>query len=88
MGSQAKERSAVRDCKLQARWRDRHAKGKFSTREEGIAYFRRFFAHVTTSRFLTGQTDGPRGPFRNLSLPWLMHPEHFLDVIEGKYHDA
>lgn len=74
---------------LRARWRGRYEQGKFSTQEEGVAWFRKFFAHVARSKFLTGQAEGQGGrpPFV-ADLEWLISPTNFVRVIEGKYTDA
>lgn len=76
----------ARKSHLQARWRERFVAGKFHTKDEGLAWFRRLFAYVGKSKFLTGQVPGREGraPFA-LKLWWLVMPENFAKVIEGDY---
>lgn len=73
---------------LRARWREAAARGKYTTIEDGLAYWRAYLTHVAQSKFLTGQVDGRDGkpPFF-AELPWLLRSNNFLAVIEGRYHD-
>jgi len=48
---------------------------------------RRFFTHVGASRFLTGRVGGKDGRVFAPGLDWLVLPENFAKVIEGRYHD-
>jgi hypothetical protein len=78
---------------LRSRWR---AKSKpngtgagYTTVEAGIEWWRQFFAWVAQSKFLTGQagvSNGRSKPFV-ADLEWLVTPNNFAKVIEGKYHD-
>lgn len=65
---------------LRTRWRE-------DAKRQSLDYWRRFFAHVAGSPFLTGRVakDG-KAPFF-ASLDWLVKPENFAKVIEGRYHD-
>ena len=74
---------------LRARWRKGVADGKYSTVEDGLAHWRRFFEFVAKSRFLTGLTDGRDGkpPFV-ADLEWLIRPTNFSKIVEGKYHSG
>jgi hypothetical protein len=51
-----------------------------------MAYFRKLFAYVGQSKFLTGRasTKGDH-PFI-VELEWLVKPLNWAKVIEGKYH--
>lgn len=71
----------ARAAHLQARWREDH-------RRQSVDWWRRLFAHIAESDFLTGKvsTDG-RKPF-TASLEWLLKPENFAKVREGRYHDG
>ncbi|WP_051409185.1 hypothetical protein [Syntrophorhabdus aromaticivorans] len=63
---------------LQARWRED------SERQE-LGWWKDFFAYVARSNFLTGQVQtGDRRPFV-ADLPWILEPEHFVKILEGKY---
>lgn len=76
---------------IRARWREeakpREKHRGYSTAEDGLAYWRRFFAWVSDSKFLTGKEPGRDGkpPFV-ASLPWLVKSENFAKCIEGNYH--
>lgn len=71
---------------LQARWRERWNAKKYRTQPEGIAYWQRLFRHVHENcDWLMGKISGNRDrPFR-ADLAWLVKPENFAKLIEGKY---
>lgn len=53
---------------------------------QNLDYWRRLFAYVAESGFLTGKVSTPgRKPF-TASLEWLLKPENFAKVREGRYH--
>jgi hypothetical protein len=77
---------------MRSRWRDeakpnREKHRGYRTLEEGLAYWRRFFAYCAESKFLTGRAPGRDGkpPFV-ASLAWLTKEENFVKAIEGTYH--
>lgn len=70
----------TRRTHLRARWRE-------DRKRQDLAYWRRFFVHVAASAFLTGQVCGQGGRPFFAALDWLVKPENFAKVIEGKYHD-
>ncbi len=77
-------RNSTRDGLIRQRWRD--CRSKFSTQDEGLEFFREFFQHVQTSKFLTGRIDSTnRAPFV-ADLEWLMRPTNFAKTVEGRYH--
>jgi len=65
---------------LRQRWRE-------DAKRQRIEWWRRFFAYVAESRFLTGRAENEPGrdPFV-ADLEWLIRPRNFVKVIEGKYH--
>lgn len=65
---------------LRQRWRE-------SEKRQSIGWWRKFFAYVAESRFLTGRGEASPGrdPFV-ADLEWLVRPQNFAKVIEGKYH--
>lgn len=69
-----------RQSNLRARWRE-------DAKRQSLDYWRRFFAHVSASPFLTGQRTGQDGRAFLPGLDWLVMPENFAKVIEGRYHD-
>ena len=65
---------------LRARWRE-------DPKRQSLDYWRRYFAHVAASPFLTGKVEGQGGrPFLP-GLDWLVRASNFAKVIEGRYHD-
>jgi hypothetical protein len=86
--TQVVEWNDQRKAIARARWREKAAaKPGYRTVEDGLAYWRRFFEYVASSRFLTGKADpGPsRKPFV-ATLEWLLRPKNFAKVVEGTYH--
>lgn len=82
-------RNASRDGYVRQRWRDVFAMGKARDRQDAIALFEEFFAYAAKSKFLTGRSAGEknRKPFV-ADFEWLMRPNNFAKVVEGRYHDA
>jgi DNA-binding IclR family transcriptional regulator len=71
----------TRAAHLQARWRE-------DSKRQDVDWWRRLFAYVAESDFLTGKVSAPgRKPFC-ASLEWLLKPENFAKVREGRYHDG
>ena len=72
---------------MRTRWRwvlsakkksgDRYA----TNRDEAIAWFGRFFAHVAKSEFLSGTN----GKWTGCDLGWLMKADNFAKVVSGNY---
>jgi uncharacterized protein YdaU (DUF1376 family) len=71
--------SQKRQRALNARIRERMKDGKPA---ETVQYWREFFAKVAQSEFLCGR--GRSTDFR-ADLEWLLRPENFAKVIEGRY---
>ena len=69
--------STKRRQALDARIRERCKDGKPA---QSIHYWREFFSHVAASDFLAGRKTEFRA-----DLEWLIRPENFAKVIEGKY---
>lgn len=72
---------------LRARWRETAAEKQWETCAQGLAYLRKLFAYVGSSPFLSGKTKPGSGhrPFM-IELEWLVNPQNWAKVIEGKYH--
>jgi uncharacterized protein YdaU (DUF1376 family) len=70
-----------RQSALRTRWRE-------DAKRQRLDYWQRFFDYVSESRFLTGQVGGKDGRTFTPGLDWLVLPENFAKVIEGRYHDA
>lgn len=78
----------TREKMLASRWRERSAAGKYLTEKEGLAYWKNLFSYIRDNcPFLMGQVaphDSNRPPFR-ASLDWIVRPQNFAKIIEGKY---
>ena len=72
---------------LRARWRETAVAEKWETETDGLAYMRRLFGYVGRSAFLTGRSKGggDRPPFV-AELAWIVNPQNWAKVHEGKYH--
>ena len=72
---------------LRARWRETAASDGWVTEEDGLNYFRRLFGYISRSAFLTGRAKSQDGrpPFV-AELAWIVCPENWAKVHEGKYH--
>lgn len=71
----------ARQQALRARWNE-------DPKRQSLEYWRKFFAYVADSEFLTGRartTDGRR-PFV-ASLDWIVKAENFTKIREGRYHN-
>jgi hypothetical protein len=77
----------ARAAHLRARWRETAVDKGWRSEAEGLEYLRRLFRYVGQSRFLTGRAPAAQGrpPFV-AELAWLVCPENWAKVIEGKYH--
>lgn len=79
MGRQVRVWGDARKRKLRARWRE-------EPKRQNLEWWERFFAYIAGSPFLTGKVhDAKRQPFE-IGLDWIVAPENFAKIIEGKYH--
>jgi len=67
---------------LKQRWKE-------NKKHQALDWWKQYFEHIKQSEFLTGRTVGREGkpPFL-ADLEWLVRPNNFVKVIEGKYHGA
>ena len=72
---------------LKARWNEKRKEGKFTTEEEGVEYFRKFFQYVRKSDFLMGKVTNRDGKAFQADIRWLVKAGNFDKVVEGKYHE-
>jgi hypothetical protein len=81
MARAVREWTPARAMHLRARWRE-------DTKRQELDWWRRFFAYIAESEFLTSRakTAAGRKPFV-LSLDWLVKTENFAKVREGAYHE-
>ena len=75
----------TRKSHLQARWRERWKAGKYASQTDGVAYWTRLFRHVRTCDWLMGRVTGRDGRAFKASLGWIVRPENFAKLIEGRY---
>lgn len=72
---------------LRTRWNEKRKEGKFSTVDEGVEYFRKFFKYVGQSAFLMGRVTSRDGRTFQADIRWLLKASNFDKVLEGKYHE-
>ena len=78
--------SGQRQSHLQARWREGYARKCYATQAEGIDYWRRYFGYVKKMDWLMGRCSGRDGrPSFRADLAWLVRPDNFAKVVEGRY---
>ena len=79
--------TGARAAALKARWRwvltakKRDGSRYAANREEALSWFRRFFAYVAESDFLTGRD----GKWTACDLGWLCNESNFAKVLQGNY---
>jgi hypothetical protein len=80
VGTRVRIWNGTRSKHLQARWRE-------DAKRQDLLWWKKFFEYVSQSEFLTGQTPPARDrdPFV-VSLDWLVNPQNFAKVIEGRYN--
>lgn len=85
-------RNDDRDSLLRTRWRESGqrlvAAGKPPTKQNCLAWWRKYFARVRASPLLMGQIEqkGRDSPWM-ADFEWLIRPKNFAKVIEGRYLD-
>lgn len=80
-GRQVRVWSDTRKAKLRARWKE-------DPKRQGLEWWSKFFGYIAESDFLTGKTaSAGRRPFE-LGLEWIVSPENFAKILEGKYENA
>lgn len=78
----------ARQQNLTARWRERWKAGKYATQAGGLDFWRRLFVYIGRDcDWLMGRAEnyGGRKPFQ-ASLDWIVKPQNFAKIIEGKYY--
>lgn len=64
---------------LRARWNE-------DAKRQNLDYWKRFFAFIAESEFLTGRKVGKDGRTFTPGLEWIVKPENFSKIREGRYH--
>lgn len=80
-GRQVRIWNDTRKAKLRARWKE-------DPKRQSLEWWGKFFGYISESDFLTGKTaSAGRRPFE-LGLEWIVSPENFAKILEGKYHEG
>jgi uncharacterized protein YdaU (DUF1376 family) len=69
---------ATRQRHLATRWKE-------DPKRQSLIYWRDLFTYIAKSKFLTGQTQDKNGRPFLASLDWIVQPENFAKIIEGRY---
>lgn len=79
--------NSARAANLRSRWRSTAAAKHWESKDDGLAYFRKFFLWCRNSQFLMGKVN-PKKDARafELELAWLVNATNWTKVHEGKYH--
>lgn len=74
---------------LRSRWQEAakvmHSNGKhtlYSDLDSGLIFWKRFFTHLSKSKFLTSDES------KFFDLPWLLKKSNFYKALDGKYNNA
>jgi hypothetical protein len=73
-----KKWNETRQKHLAARWKE-------DTEQSNLKWWENFFEYIGKSKFLTGRVTGRDGHAFFASLDWIVKPENFAKIIEGKY---
>lgn len=81
------EGDSKREGNLRARWRDCWKRGKYTTTQEGLEYWRTVFEYIRDKcPFLMGQVlDHEGNPRFRATLEWIVKSGNFAKIIEHKY---
>jgi len=74
---------------LRQRWREVAidlSKNGPASHADMLAWWKQFFEHIRSSKFLTGKTQSKDKPPFLADLEWIIKPTNFAKIIEGKYH--
>lgn len=74
---------------LRQRWREVAidlSKNGAVSHADMLAWWKQFFEHIRSSKFLTGKTQSKDKPPFLADLEWIIKPTNFAKIIEGKYH--
>lgn len=69
----------VRASNLRSRWRE-------DKKRQNLDYWKRLFSYISKSDFLMGKVINGNGRPFEISLDWIVKPQNFAKIIEGKYH--
>lgn len=79
--------TGTRSDHLRARWRETAASKGWESEPDGLTYLRKLFVYIGQSAFLTGRAKPVNGkPAFIAELAWIVSPQNWAKVHEGKYH--
>lgn len=83
-----REWNNARQGYLKSRWREKALERHWKSKQEGLAMFAKLFDFIGESKFLTGKVQAQRDkpPFV-ATLEWIVRPNNWAKIIEGKYHN-
>lgn len=80
-----------REALLRARWRETWERLRKQRKphelEDLLEWWKAYFARVRASPFLLGRVTGGKGKPFHADLEWLIRPENYAKVIDGRYLD-
>jgi hypothetical protein len=56
------------------------------TAKDVLGWWGEFFQHIDKSKFLTGKVNSKDGRAFTADLEWIVKPNNFAKIVEGKYH--
>jgi len=79
--------NTTRESLLKARWRETAKRLEWSSGQDGIEYFEKLFNWIRQSKFLMGKVNPKPGQRAfECELEWILRPQNWAKLIEGKYH--
>jgi uncharacterized protein YdaU (DUF1376 family) len=77
----------TRESLLKARWRETAIRLDWKSTEDGLQYFHKLFTWIRQSNFLMGKVNPKPGQRAfECELEWILRPQNWAKLIEGKYH--
>jgi uncharacterized protein YdaU (DUF1376 family) len=79
--------NSTRESLLKARWRETSKRLEWASVQDGLEYFEKLFTWIRQSKFLMGQVNPKPGQRAfECELEWILRPQNWAKLIEGKYH--
>ena len=77
----------TRESLLKARWRETATRLDWKSTQDGLEYFEKLFNWIRQSKFLMGKVNPKPGQRAfECELEWILRPQNWAKLIEGKYH--
>ena len=79
--------NSTRESLLKARWRETAKRLEWTSTQDGLDYLEKLFNWIRQSKFLMGQVNPKPGQRAfECELEWILRPQNWAKLIEGKYH--